>query len=147
MSLAKPPASDADKTARTIELKMSKSNPEYAIFMTDTTEDIKRKMNKAWAPEGVVEENPVLEYCKYIIFEKYPEITIDRPEKWGGPMKITSYDELVKKYSAKEIHPQDLKNAVATLLDKLVEPVRRHFEENEQAKKLLQEVQSYQVTR
>ena len=147
MSLAKPPASDADKTTRTVELKMSKSNPEYAIFMTDTTEDIKRKMNKAWAPEGVVEENPVLEYCKYIIFEKYPEITIERPEKWGGPMKITSYDELVKKYAAKEIHPQDLKNTVAGLLDKLVEPVRRHFEENEDAKKLLQEVQSYQVTR
>ena len=157
MSLAKPPASDADKTARTIELKMSKSNPEYAIFMTDTTEDIKRKMNKAWAPEGVVEENPVLEYCKYIIFPilnenskfeiRNSKFIIDRPEKWGGPMKITSYDELVKKYSAKEIHPQDLKNTVADLLDKLVEPVRRHFEENEEAKKLLQEVQSYQVTR
>jgi len=136
-----------DKVTRTIALKMSKSKPDSSIFMTDTTEDIKRKMNKAWAPEGVVEENPVLEYCKYIIFEKYPEITIDRPEKWGGPMKISSYDELVKKYAAKEIHPQDLKNTVAKLLDKLVEPVRRHFEENEEAKKLLQEVQGYHVTR
>ena len=152
MSLAKPPASDADKTARTIELKMSKSNPEYAIFMTDTTEDIKRKMNKAWAPEGETKENPVLEYCKYIVFESLDrlgikEITIDRPEKWGGQMKISSYEDLEKRYAAKEIHPQDLKNTVADLLDKLVEPVRKHFEENEEAKKLLQEVQSYQVTR
>ena len=152
MGLGQPATETDDKTKRTIELKMSKSKPDSSIFMTDTTEDIKRKMNKAWAPEGVVEENPVLEYCKYIIFESLDklgmnEITIDRPEKWGGPMKITSYDELVKKYAAKEIHPQDLKNAVAGLLDKLVEPVRRHFEENPEAKKLLQEVQSYQVTR
>ncbi|OGK35631.1 tyrosine--tRNA ligase [Candidatus Roizmanbacteria bacterium RIFCSPHIGHO2_12_FULL_38_13] len=157
MSLATPPKSDSDKTSRMIELKMSKSNPEYAVFMTDTTEYIKRKINKAWAPEGVIEENPVLEYCKYIIFPILDDPTsyklqatsfdINRPAKWGGPMKITSYDELIKKYAAKEIHPQDLKNTVAALLDKLVEPVRKHFEENEVAKKLLETVQSYKVTR
>ena len=45
---------------RTIERKMSKSNPDSAIFMTDSTEDIKRKIGKAWAPEGVTTENPIL---------------------------------------------------------------------------------------
>ncbi|PIV70708.1 tyrosine--tRNA ligase, partial [Candidatus Roizmanbacteria bacterium CG17_big_fil_post_rev_8_21_14_2_50_39_7] len=46
--------------------KMSKSNPDSAIFMTDTTEDIKRKINKAYCLEGDIKENPILEYCKYI---------------------------------------------------------------------------------
>ncbi len=137
----------ADKTARTIALKMSKSNPDSAIYMTDTHDDIKRKLNKAWAPEGIVEENPILEYCKYIIFETSDSLTINRPEKWGGPMKIESYDELVKKYEAKEVHPMDLKNAVADKLNDLLEPVRKHFQENKEAAELLKKVQSYQVTR
>ncbi len=136
-----------DKTTRTIALKMSKSNLDSAIYMTDTYEDIKRKMNKAWAPEGIVEENPVLEYCKYIIFETSDSLTIDRPEKWGGPMKINSYDELVKKYESKDVHPMDLKNAVAHKLNELIEPVRKHFDENEEAAELLKKVQSFQVTR
>ena len=137
----------ADKTSRTIALKMSKSNPDSAIYMTDSYEDIKRKLNKAWAPEGISKENPVLEYCKYIIFETSDSLTIDRPEKWGGPMKINSYDELVKKYEAKEVHPMDLKNAVAEKLNDLLEPVRKHFRENKEAAELLKKVQSYQVTR
>lgn len=138
---------NTDKVSRTIALKMSKSKPDSSIFMTDSYDDIKRKMNKAWAPEGIVEENPVLEYCKYIIFEKYNAITIERPEKWGGNIEIHSYDELVKKYLDKEIHPMDLKNTVAKLLNELVTPVRQHFETNAEAKKLLEKVQSFQVTR
>lgn len=148
MGLGKPAETEGeDKTTRTIALKMSKSKPDTSIFMTDSYEDIKRKMNKAWAPEGIIEENPVLEYCKYIIFEKFDSITIDRPAKWGGPMYIGSYDELTTKYAAKEIHPMDLKNTVAEKLNELVEPVRRHFEENKEAAELLKQVQSFQITR
>lgn len=148
MGLAKPTETEGeDKTTRTIALKMSKSKPDTSIFMTDSKEDIERKMNKAWAPEGEVHENPVLEYCKYILFEKYDDLTIQRPEKWGGPMKIGSYDELVKKYEAKEIHPMDLKNAVAEKLNELLEPVRKHFTENKEAAELLKQVQSFQITR
>lgn len=136
-----------DKVKRTIALKMSKSKPDSSIFMTDTKEDIQRKISKAWAPEGIVEENPILEYCKYILFEKYPELTIERPEKWGGTLKIQTYEELVKKYESKEIHPQDLKSTVVTLLDEILQPVRKHFAENAEAKKLLEQVHSFQVTR
>ncbi len=41
----------------------------------------------------------------------------------------------------------DLKNAVAKTLDELIQPVRDHFEKDAAAKKLLDEVKSYQVTR
>lgn len=136
---------------------MSKSNPDSAIFMTDTTEDIKRKIGKAWAPEGVIAENPILEYCKYIIFPTLKEassyklqdanFTVTRPDKFGGNKTYGSYEELESDYASKALHPMDLKNTVIEKLDLLLMPVRKHFEDNSEAKKLLEQVKTYQVTR
>ena len=137
---------------RTIKKKMSKSNPDSAIFMTDTTEDIKRKINKAYCLEGDIKENPILEYYKYIIFESFEklrvnELRVERPEKFGGPVILNSFQDLEQKFANKEIHPMDLKVTLSKLLDQLIEPVRRHFEENTEAKKLLEQVRGFQVTR
>ena len=163
MGLGKPPSASADRATRTVENKMSKSNPDNAIFMTDTTEDIKRKINKAYCLEGDIKENPVLEYCKYIIFESFdptllcrseatlgvsrPEFVIERPAKFGGTVSFKTYAELETAFAAKQVHPMDLKIAVIKLLDQLLQPVRRHFEENKEAKELLQKVKSFQVTK
>ncbi len=136
-----------NKTTRTIELKMSKSKPDTALFMTDSYDDLKRKIDKAWCPEGTVKENPILEYCRYILFEKFDSIPIERPEKYGGKLIVKSADELEALYTAKTIHPQDLKHTVAILLDKLLQPIRHHFIENKNAKKLLETVKTYQTTR
>lgn len=149
LGLGKPPSTDSheDKVKRTIELKMSKSHPDSAIFMTDTTDDIKRKIQKAWAPEGEIKENPVLEYCRYILFEKFDEVKISRPDKFGGDVSYKNYADLEKDYHEKKLHPMDLKVTVIKLLDELLTPVRRHFEENKEAKNLLNKVQSFQITR
>ena len=37
-------------------VKMSKSDPDSAIFMEDTVKDVNRKVKKAWCPPGVVTE-------------------------------------------------------------------------------------------
>ena len=152
MGLGKPPSADSDRATRTVKNKMSKSNPDNAIFMTDTTKDIKRKINKAYCLEGDIKENPVLEYCKYIVFESFDklkinEVKIERPEKYGGVLGVRSYEELEKLFQEKKVHPMDLKATLSKLLDQLIEPVRRHFEENTEAKKLLEQVKSFQVTR
>lgn len=136
-----------DKAARVIELKMSKSNPDSAIFMTDSSEDIERKLTKAWCPEGMVKENPVLEYVRYILFESLNTFTVERAERFGGDVTFESYEDLEKAYEKKEIHPQDLKTSVAKRLDELLKPVRDHFEKNPYAKNLLTQVQSFEVTR
>ena len=57
-----------------IAMKMSKSKPDTAIFMTDSKEEVLRKFSKAYCPEGQEQDNPVLEYAKYIVFEKYSKI-------------------------------------------------------------------------
>ncbi|MDH7475870.1 MAG: tyrosine--tRNA ligase [Microgenomates group bacterium] len=144
--------SSLSKTEKVIALKMSKSHPDSAIFMTDTKEDIERKINKAYCPEGVLDENPILEYYKYIIFEsldrlKINHIVIERPQKFGGNVTLNSFQDLERKFVNKEIHPLDLKTTAVNLIDRLIAPVRRHFEENPEARELLKKVRSYQVTR
>ncbi|MBW2972075.1 tyrosine--tRNA ligase [Candidatus Woesearchaeota archaeon] len=147
MGLGEPPKTDLTGADAAIAKKMSKSNPDSAIFMTDTTEEINRKIKKAYCPEKVTEDNPIMEYCKYIIFERFPIIEIKRPEKYGGNLEIHGYDELVKLYSAGDLHPMDLKQAVARYIDEMLEPVRQHFKKNKKAKELFEKVQSYEVTR
>ncbi|HLD26670.1 MAG TPA: tyrosine--tRNA ligase [Patescibacteria group bacterium] len=145
--LTKPTSHTTDKITRTIELKMSKSKPDTALFMTDSFDDLKRKIDKAWCPEGIVKENPILEYCRYILFEKFDALPIERPAKYGGKLIVKSADELENLYRTQSIHPQDLKHTVIVLLDKLLQPVRRHFIENKEAHTLLETVKIYQTTR
>ena len=152
MGLTKPASAETDALQKTIEIKMSESLPDTAVFMTDTGKDIERKINKAYCLEGDVKENPILEYFKYIIFESFDrlgisELKIERPEKFGANISFKTYEELEKAFAEKNLHPEDLKATLSKLLDQLISPVRRHFEENPEAKKLLQEVRSFQVTR
>jgi tyrosyl-tRNA synthetase len=130
-----------------IAKKMSKSNPNSAIFMTDTDKEITKKFQKAYCPEGEVEDNPILEYCKYIVFELIEEFVLERPEKFGGNLSYKSYSELETAFKDKLFHPLDLKLNVARYISSFLEPIRKHFAENEEAKALLEKVESYQITR
>jgi len=147
MGLGMPPASDKKGADRCIELKMSKSNPDSAIFMTDTEEEVKRKINKAYCPEKIANENPVIEYAKYLSFEKFGKLEIKRPEKFGGDLVFTSYTDLEKAYVKGDLHPMDLKNAMANSINEMLKPVRLHFERNQKAKELLEKVNGFEVTR
>jgi tyrosyl-tRNA synthetase len=147
MGLGKPPSSELKGADRGIELKMSKSKPDTAIFMTDSSDEIKRKINKAYCPEGVVEENPVLEYCKYFIFEKFSSFNIERPAKWGGKLDFGSYMELEKAFVGKEVHPMDLKKSVGEHLCQLIGPVRNRLLKNKAAHELEREISKYKISR
>jgi tyrosyl-tRNA synthetase len=59
----------------------------------------------------------------------------------------TEYDELVKDYTSGALHPGDLKPALAKALNRILQPVRDHFENDPQAKALLKQVKSYKVTK
>ena len=146
MALSQPANTSEDLSAAdaAISRKMSKSNPNSAIFMTDSEDEIKRKFKKAYCPEGEIKDNPVLEYCKYIVFELLDEpFTVNRPEKFGGNVSYNSYQELEKSFVDKELHPMDLKSATAKYINQLIDPVRKHFEEDSKAKELLEKVNSF----
>jgi len=147
MGFGQPPKSGLSGAEKGIELKMSKSKPDTAIFMADSEEEVGRKIKKAYCPEGIAEENPILEYCKYIIFERFNEFKIERPEKWGGNLEFDSYEELEKSFLEKKLHPMDLKIGVAEYLNKLLDPIRKKLEKNKAAQKLMKEIVGFKVTR
>ena len=145
MGLAEPPKTkDID---RVIDLKMSKSKPDTAIFMTDSEEDIKRKISKAYCPAKITDENPMMEYSKYIIFEKFPAMEFKRPEKFGGNLTVETYQDLETTFSEGKLHPMDLKNAVSYYLNEMISPVREAFEKDSKLKKLREEIKEFEVTR
>ncbi len=108
--------------------KMSKSVEGSGISVTDSYEEIKKAISGAYCPEKKVEDNPILQIAQLIIFPRIKKMTIKRPEKFGGNLKIKSYHELHKLYSDGKLHPADLKNAVAEELEKIISPIRKNFE-------------------
>lgn len=56
--------------------KMSKSDPDSAIFMEDSAEDVKRKIKKAYCPPQVAEKNPILDYAHHIVLGFFGKIAI-----------------------------------------------------------------------
>ncbi|MFH0937156.1 MAG: tyrosine--tRNA ligase [Candidatus Daviesbacteria bacterium] len=131
--LSKPPVWPLPKENRVellTGLKMSKSKPDSAVFIHDEPDEIRRKVNNAFCPEGEIEYNPILDWTKHLIFyEKDSELFIERPEKFGGNITYHSFSELEKDYGERELHPQDVKNAVAEWLIKKLEPARKYFED------------------
>lgn len=121
--------------------KMSKSKPESAVFIHDSPDEIRRKVNGAFCPEGEVEYNPILDWTKHLIFYNLgASLTVKRDPKWGGDLSYTNYEDLEKDYIAGKLHPQDLKNAVANWLIQKLEPARKYFEDPKR-KEALEEVE------
>lgn len=107
--------------------KMSKSKPDSAIFIHDTPDEIRRKINQAYAPEGIIKFNPILEWTKHLIFYNPTTFVVQRSEKWGGDLTYSSFEDLEKDYAEKKLHPQDLKMAVAEWITQKLEPARAYF--------------------
>jgi tyrosyl-tRNA synthetase len=116
-----PAAGEDDKLAS----KMSKSKPSSGIFIHDSDEEIRSKIKKAWCPEGVVENNPLLAISRHIIFHEFNEVLIERPVKFGGNITYTKYAQLESDFSQKKLHPSDLKNMVEIYLNKIIVPLRK----------------------
>ncbi len=127
------------------ESKMSKSIAKSAIFIHDTKDQIKEKISSAFCPPKIVADNPILEIWKYIIFRKLDSGTIKRKNK--SDLELQDYKELQKAYINGDLHPADLKIETIEILDKILKPVREHFEKNKRAKELYETVKKAQITR
>ena len=127
--------------------KMSKSNPDNAIFMNDSPDDIRRKLKKAFCQPKNIEVNPILEYVKYIVFEMDETFLIERPEKHGGNLTYTDYNELESDFAEGFIHPTDLKKAATKCIIRYLKPVQQHFATNLEANRLHKTVKSYKLNK
>lgn len=130
-----------------IKSKMSKSDPTSAIYMHDSQTEIAEKIKGAFCPAKQTAGNPVLEYARYIILPSLDKMLVNRTTEHGGNVTYNNFDELQSDFAGGNLHPLDLKTAVARDLDTLIKPVREHFATDPVAKKLYEEVKSFQVTR
>lgn len=108
--------------------KMSKSIPGSGISVTDSFDEIKSTIKNAYCPEKDIKENPILQIAQLIIFPLNKKMKIERPEKFGGNLEFSSYEELEKTYSLGKLHPLDLKNAITVELEKIISPIRKNFD-------------------
>ena len=125
--------------------KMSKSKPDSCIYVHDSEAEIKRKISKAYCPEKVVEENPIVEICEYALMrDEKSRLKIERPAKFGGNAEFGSIEELKKAYASGALHPMDLKSAVARDLSALLKPSRDYFAKKPE---LLKQIEETGITR
>ncbi len=110
--------------------KMSASIPESHIKIYDSEEAIKKKISKAYCPEGIIENNPILQISRFLIFPLEGKMLVERDEKFGGDITFNSYEELEKAFKGKQLHPMDLKNTVAKHLTARFKKAREYFDKN-----------------
>ena len=107
--------------------KMSKSIPGSGISVTDSYEEIKKTISQAYCPAKEIKENPILQIAKLIVFPRVLYLIIKRPEKFGGNLKIKSYEDLESIYSDGKLHPADLKSTIIEELEKIISPIRKKY--------------------
>ncbi len=104
--------------------KMASSKENY-ISVDDTEEELYKKFKKAFCKIGDVEENPILALFRYHIIPRYETVVIERPEKFGGNLTYHSYAEMESDFIEVKVHWVDLKNAAATYINQILDPVRK----------------------
>eukprot|EP00299_Pterocystis_sp_00344_P017149 c8603_g1_i2.p1 GENE.c8603_g1_i2~~c8603_g1_i2.p1 ORF type:complete len:698 (+),score=172.51 c8603_g1_i2:196-2094(+) len=137
--------------------KMSKSKPDSAIFMEDTPEDVRRKIQQAYCPRTpetkanvekseeetlqLVEDplmNPCLDYLKNIIFA-YPNSTFTT----GDGRVYTSFATTRDDFIAGVLSEESLKEGLINAVNALLQPVRDHFNTDSNAKEILEMVKLF----
>lgn len=121
----------ASKEEAVAAMKMSKSKPGSTIPVAAGPEEIRRILNSAWCPERVVDGNPLLELCRYIVFPINRRIKLERKPEHGGDIEYDVYADLERDFAAGKLHPLDLKAAASAAIDGMLEPVRKAFTEDD----------------
>ena len=107
--------------------KMSKSDPNGALLLHDTHEQIRKKMRKAYiSPDDP--QSPVYELAEHILLPEFGEIVVTPNPKFGEPSTWTDLDAFRAAVMDGTLHPLDAKFGVADGLSKGLEALANHFE-------------------
>ncbi len=108
--------------------KMSASDADSKVNLTDGPEAVEEKIGGAYCPAGEVEDNGVLEYLKHLVFPILDvddeAFVVERPEEYGGDLTYDSYDDIESDFTSGELHPADLKPAAAAAISEVIDPIR-----------------------
>jgi tyrosyl-tRNA synthetase len=112
--------------------KMSKSDPNSGIFIHNSNDEIRTKIKKAWCEESNIQNNPLLEIARSVIFHEFNEMKVERSEKFGGNVVFSEYSQLESDFAGKKLHPTDLKQTVGEYLVKIISPIRENLNLSEE---------------
>ncbi len=109
--------------------KMSKSNPSGAILLHDSPSKLRKKLRKAYLdPEQA--DSPVYELVEHIVLPTSGSLTITPKPEYGNPSTWGDLQDLRGAVASGEVHPLDLKFAVADALAAILSPLAEYFEAN-----------------
>ena len=111
--------------------KMSKSDEMSAIFMEDDAEKVRTKINGAWCPLTKGEKSPLLDLLTTLVFVE-PDVKFE-----AGAAAYTSTAQVEDAVVAGTLKPQELRDALSASINAKLEPVRKHFAENERPREIL----------
>ncbi len=118
-------------------VKMSSSVPGSYLKVNASEKEIRSVINGAYCPEGVSNQNPIIETVSMFILPNEGRFLIGRDSKYGGDIEITSSEQLKEMFTKKSLHPADLKKAVADYLVVRLQKTRDYFEGNKDLLKRL----------
>jgi tyrosyl-tRNA synthetase len=122
-----------DPESRTVEHKMSKSDPGAGLPIPSEPAVIAARIEAAYCPAQEVDGNPIVELVRYAVLPSEGTLTVDRAPKHGGPVVFTTEEEFLSAWRSGGLHPMDLKGAVATALTRITEPANRFFRAHPEA--------------
>ncbi|MEC7626001.1 MAG: tyrosine--tRNA ligase, partial [Candidatus Thermoplasmatota archaeon] len=109
--------------------KMSKSDPNGALLLHDTHEQIRKKMKKAYiSPDDPL--SPVYELAEHILLPEFGEIVVTPNPRFGEPSTWTDLEAFRNAVMDGTLHPLDAKFGVADGLSKGLESLANHFDAN-----------------
>ena len=110
---------------------MSSSIEGSKIDLLDDEKTVMNKIRNAYFKEGEVENNGILAFLKYVVMvikeDKKKKFVVKRDKKFGGDIIFNNYEEIEKAFVKKELHPSDLKNALAEEINELLKPIRKEI--------------------
>ena len=119
--------------------KMSSSVESSKIDLLDDEKTVNEKIKRAYCKEGEVEGNGVLAFLENVVIvikqDSNKKFIVERDEKFGGNLEFERYEDLEKMYANKELHPLDLKNALAKEVNNLLSIIRKNRKELEKLSK------------
>lgn len=113
---------------------MSSSEEDSKIDLLDSPANVKKKLKRAFCEPGNIENNGILSFAKHVLFPLFkPEenFIVSRKPENGGDVKFKKFEDLENAFAKEEVHPADLKAATEIYINKLLEPIRKKFEEPE----------------
>jgi tyrosyl-tRNA synthetase len=119
--------------------KMSSSVESSKIGLMDSPETIAKKIKSADFVAGNT-DNGTMAFFEHIAFvllrDRGKKLVIERPKKFGGDLKFSSYKELKEAVEKESVHPLDVKNAAIIFITDLLSEIEGKRNELEKIARL-----------